>query len=118
MTRLLRIVQNRAIDMLRSQRRQREHMVELDDTLAATLQDQAPGPEALLAAAMQQRQAQRSIEQLSREQRQAMQLMLLRGYSHLEIAACCGVPESTARTWMRRGLMRLHASNDARAAAA
>ncbi len=118
MTWLLRILQNRAIDMLRSQRRHRESMVELDDTLTATLADQAPGPEALLASARQQQRLTQQLQTLSHEQRQAMQLMLLRGFSHPEIAACCQVPESTARTWVRRGLMRLHASNDARAAAA
>jgi RNA polymerase sigma-70 factor (ECF subfamily) len=117
MTWLLRIVQNRAIDVLRSQRRQREARVDFDDALAARVPDASPGPEARLCEALRRRELQRSLAALSREQQQAMQLMLLRGYSHPEIAACCRVPESTARTWVRRGLMRLQADAGLRLAA-
>lgn len=118
MTWLLRIVQNRAIDMLRAQRRQRECTVELDDTVIALVADQGPGPEAQLQARCEQAQLARALRSLSHEQRQAMSLMLHRGFSHPEIAASCQVPESTARTWVRRGLLRLRASNEWMAQAA
>lgn len=117
MTWLLRIVQNRAIDMLRSQRRERETTVELDDALAALLPDPAPGPEATLADDTRRRRLHRSLDLLSAEQRQALRLVLLRGYSHQEIAACCRVPESTARTWVRRAVLRLQAQPELRLAA-
>lgn len=118
MTWLLRIVQNRAIDRLRAQRRQRECTVELDDTVIGQLADPAAGPEAQLLARSRQAQLARALRTLSREQRLAMSLMLDRGFSHPEIAASCRVPESTARTWVRRGLLRLQASNERLAQAA
>lgn len=128
MTWLLRIVQNRAIDLLRAQRRQRECTVELDDTVIAMVAEPGPGPEAQLLARSEQAALSRALRVLSHEQRMAMSLMLHRGFSHPEIAASCQVPESTARTWVRRGLRRLlaadhptgrlQASNDALAQAA
>ncbi len=116
MTWLLRIVQNRAIDLLRAQRRWRDTVTGLDDALAAQVPDPAPGPEARCAEALRERELQRGLSALSREQRGALQLML-RGCSHPEIAARCRVPASTARTWVRRGLMRLRDDAELRLAA-
>lgn len=116
MTWLLRIVQHRAIDRLRAQRAERERRVELDETVAAQWPDPAPGPESRCADALRERALQRSLSALSPEHRGALQLVL-RGCTPPEIAARCRVPASTARTWVRRGLLRLHADADLRRAA-
>ena len=116
MTWLLRIVQNRAIDRLRAQRQERERRVDLDETVAAQWPDPAPGPESRCADALRGRALQRSLSALSPEHRGALQLML-RGCTPPEIAACCRVPATTARTWVRRGLLRLHADAELRRAA-
>ena len=44
---------------------------------------------------------------LGREQRQAVALVIYRGLSHAEIAQQAGVPLSTAKAWVRRGLQHL-----------
>lgn len=116
MTWLLRIVQHRAIDRLRAQRQERERRVDLDETVAVQWPDPAPGPESRCADALRERALQRSLSALSPEHRGALQLVL-RGCTPLEIAACCRVPATTARTRLRRGLLRLQADAELRRAA-
>lgn len=108
MTWLLRVVQNRAVDMLRSRRHERERAVEFDQASAAAVADEQPGPEARWIARKRQAMLQVQLRGLVPEQRQALSLMLYRGLSHPEIARNCRVPESTVKSWVRRGVARLH----------
>lgn len=108
MTWLLRIVQNRAVDMLRSRRHERECTVEIDPVSIATIADEQPGPEERWVARSRQALLRQRFRGLGQEQRQALSLMLIQGLSHPEIARNCQVPESTVKSWVRRGVARLH----------
>jgi RNA polymerase sigma-70 factor, ECF subfamily len=117
MTWLINIVRNRAIDALRAQRLRQGMSVPLDDQLAETVVDLAPRPEQHLQRALAAMQVEAGLKGLSRQERQAVALVIYRGMSHAEIAALERVPTSTAKSWVRRGLMRLKEQLDAAGAA-
>lgn len=49
----------------------------------------------------------RCLGQLDVNQRRAIVLAFLYGYTHEELAAVMGVPVGTAKSWVRRGLVKL-----------
>jgi RNA polymerase sigma-70 factor (ECF subfamily) len=51
--------------------------------------------------------AARAVMQLRPEQRQVLELSLLQGLSHSEIAAALKMPLGTVKTMMRRGLIEV-----------
>ncbi|TAL13731.1 MAG: sigma-70 family RNA polymerase sigma factor [Aquabacterium sp.] len=122
MTWLINIVRNRAIDIRRARQMELASTVALDDeamrTLHETVPDASPGPEDLLLQAAAAQGLRGGLATLSSEQRQAVALVIYQGCTHAEIAARAGVPLSTAKTWVRRGLMRLKAELEAGPAAA
>jgi RNA polymerase sigma-70 factor (ECF subfamily) len=118
MTWLINIVRNRAIDALRAQRLRHDVSVPLDDHIAETVVDLAPRPEQRLQRALASMHIDAALQTLSRHERQAVALVIYRGMSHAEIAAQERVPTSTAKSWVRRGLMRLKEQFEAREAAA
>jgi RNA polymerase sigma-70 factor (ECF subfamily) len=107
MTWLINIVRHRAIDALRAQRRRQDLGVPADDGLADSVIDLAPHPEQQLQRALARRGIGAALQLLSRHERQAVAQVLYRGLTHAEIAAQAHVPLSTAKAWVRRGLMRL-----------
>jgi RNA polymerase sigma-70 factor (ECF subfamily) len=113
MTWLINIVRNRAIDALRAQRTRQALQMPLDDHLAETVVDLAPRPEQRLQRALAERRVEAGLNALSRQERQAVALVIYRGMTHAEIAAQAGVPLSTAKSWVRRGLTRLRDKLDA-----
>jgi len=118
MTWLINIVRNRAIDALRAQRSRQRINVPMDDSLAETVVDLAPRPEQQLQRAHAESRIAAGLSDLSRNERQAVALVIYRGMTHADIAAHCHVPLSTAKTWVRRGLMRLKDRLDAGASSA
>jgi RNA polymerase sigma-70 factor (ECF subfamily) len=110
---LINIVRNRSIDALRALRSRQDFNVPLDDALAESVVDLAPRPEQLLQRALAERGIEAALAKLSRHERQAVAQVIYRGLTHAEIAARAQVPLSTAKTWVRRGLMRLKDHLDA-----
>ncbi len=101
---LLAIARNRALDYLRAQSRRCSYTLELNETEhPAQFVDFAA--EALnfdLA-----RQVKRAMDELSTEQRQAIQLAYFEGLTQTEIAERMGQPLGTVKTWMRRAMLRM-----------
>lgn len=50
------------------------------------------------------------MQELSVEQRQALELAYYEGLTQTEIAARVGAPLGTVKTWVRRGLEKMHGS--------
>lgn len=101
---LLTLTRSRAIDMLRSRKRERA-----SDPLEAAndVQTDTPNPEDATADAERHRFVRRAIEGLSTEQREAIELAYFSGLSHTEIAMQLGQPLGTIKTRIRLGMMRL-----------
>ena len=113
MTWLINIVRHRAIDARRAPRTPQAVNQPRDDTRAETVVDQAPRPAQQLQRALAERGIAAALAKLSRHERQAVAQVIYRGLTQAEIAACAQVPLSTAKSWVRRGLMRLKEELDA-----
>ncbi|MGH6623619.1 MAG: sigma-70 family RNA polymerase sigma factor [Burkholderiaceae bacterium] len=113
MTWLISIVRNRAIDLLRAQRLERTTTEPLEGSAADKVAAFEPLPEKQLQRAMEAAQIDRGLQQLPRCQRQALAMVLYRGMSYPEVAAAVGVPLPTAKSWIRRGVLRLKECLDA-----
>jgi len=57
--------------------------------------------------AIQGAQARTALLQLSKEQRNVIELAYFRGWTHSEIAEGCNIPLGTVKARMRLGLLRL-----------
>ncbi len=102
------IVRSRALDLLRRRVAERvDRTQELDDTLAETLEGDAPNPMDEVQASQQARALHRCLQQLEFRQRQALSLAYLRDLSHHELAEQLRLPLGTVKTWIRRGLIQL-----------
>lgn len=99
---LLNIARSRAIDLLRSRARQQR----CSQTLYAEC-GSASGLNRYEASSETARQVQTALNAIPCEQRQAIELAYLRGYSMTEVAARLGLPLGTAKSRVRYGLMRL-----------
>jgi RNA polymerase sigma-70 factor, ECF subfamily len=114
MTWLLSIVRNQAIDRLRAGRTRNATLVPLEDEHSNTV----PADLGLADDSRQHHErlalVQQGLPALAQEQRQAVALMLYRGLSQAEVAATCGVSETTARAWVKSGVQRLRSFAAAR----
>jgi len=101
---LLAIARNRALDYLRAQSRRGPNTLELNETEhpAHFVDFSAEALNFDLA-----RQVRRALEQLTREQREAIELAYFEGMSQSEIAERMGQPLGTVKTWMRRAMLRM-----------
>jgi RNA polymerase sigma factor (sigma-70 family) len=104
---LFAILRNHAIDYLRRQRQRRTPRevplgeVERDDRLAlADTWEEVWRRE-------ERAQLRRALAQLSDKQRLVLELSYFQGYTHVEIAAMCGLPLGTVKSSMRLGLQAL-----------
>ena len=104
---LMTVVRNRAIDRVRGRRPQ----LDLDDADERSLLRTGPNPtwEAALerASATEVRAAMAS---LPTEQRQAIELVYLQGYTYREVATLTGVPPGTATGRLRLALGKLRSA--------
>ncbi|MCC6232728.1 MAG: sigma-70 family RNA polymerase sigma factor [Verrucomicrobiales bacterium] len=100
------LVRNKAIDRLRSARR-RAAMLERreDETVEAGIGHGEPLAEA--AAGDTMKLVRRSLESLPREQRQAIELAFLSGFSQSEIAERLREPLGTIKARIRRGMIAM-----------
>ena len=102
---LLRLIRNRSIDVLRSRQRRA-----LPIELPADLTDASPGsdPWQTLALNLEQEAIRRGLAALPTEQRDAVELAYLGGYTHTEIAERLGAPLGTVKGRLRLGLEKLY----------
>lgn len=119
MTWLISIVRHRAIDVRRARVGESTSIVQVGDEQFEQLADATANGACDVLHLLQRRAVEMGIRSclatLSAEQRQAVALVIYRGMTHTEIARLCGVPLSTAKTWVRRGLARLAECVEARA---
>ena len=94
------IARNRALDMARDGAR--EDLTAPEDIDAARADEPEAALDRLEAGALR-----RCLEALDADKRRAVLLALVRGLTHGEIAATLAVPLSTAKAWVRRGLLSL-----------
>ena len=101
---LLAVARNRAIDYLRAQSHRTNRTIELNETerpgLFVDLPDEALNLDTT-------RQVKRALEQLSPQQREAIELAYFEGMSQTEIAERMGQPLGTVKTWMRRAMQQM-----------
>ncbi len=102
---LLMIARSRAIDRLRTLRKTSQDC-DIDD-FAEALADPGDGPEDLAAAAERSRHVRACLARLPPIERQKLALAFFRGLSQSEIAAHCGMPLGTVKTYIRNGMARL-----------
>jgi RNA polymerase sigma-70 factor (ECF subfamily) len=111
MTWLIFIVRNKALDRLRSGKRECDHTVpdtpECESESAPHEGIDHADPESLFVAATDKMMLNRCMGELDPAQRQSLALAYYDGLSHSELAAHLQVPLGTAKAWVRRGLDRL-----------
>lgn len=96
------IARRRLIDRMRSQKARREHEIGGLDDEAAQI-----GIDARVDRCAEADIARAALEELPQEQRKVIQLSIVDGLSHGEIAAHSGLPLGTVKTLIRRGLIRV-----------
>jgi len=104
---LLAIARNRALDYLRSQSRHGANTMELNETEHPAQFVDFPAEALNFDLA---RQIKRALEQLTADQRAAIELAYFQGMSQSEIAEHMGQPLGTVKTWMRRAMLRMRES--------
>jgi RNA polymerase sigma-70 factor (ECF subfamily) len=101
---LVAIARNKAIDLVRREQAARRAR----DSLAAEAEASAGGPSVEpLTEADERHEVAGALAQLSRVQREAIVLAYFGGRSYREVATELGIPEGTAKTRLRDGLVRL-----------
>jgi RNA polymerase sigma-70 factor (ECF subfamily) len=104
---LLAIARNRALDFLRAQSRHGGNTMELNEAEHPARFVNFPAEALNFDLA---RQVKRALEQLSTDQRAAIELAYFEGMSQSEIAERMGQPLGTVKTWMRRAMQRMRES--------
>jgi RNA polymerase sigma-70 factor (ECF subfamily) len=102
---LLTLVRNRSIDRLRARSRKpagAELPVHLEDRSAHS------DPWQTLALGLERDAVRKGLDSLPFEQREAIELAFLGGYTHTEIADRLGLPLGTVKGRLRLGLEKLH----------
>ena len=96
------IARRRLIDRIRHVQR-RISADSLDDVLA----EPSVRSDRTLQTNVEAREAAKALEQLRPEQRQVLQLSIVQGLSHQEIADATGMPLGTVKTHARRGILQV-----------
>ena len=101
---LIMIARSRAIDSLRSRRKQN-----LEQSLDAAVQfaDSAPNAEETLAARDVQCSVRSALNILTAAQREAIELAFFSGLSHAAIAERLGQPLGTVKSWIRMCMIHM-----------
>ena len=76
------------------------------DSLDAILNEPADSSETDIQVQIEGREAFKVLNELRPEQRQVLQLSIIHGLSHQEIAVATGMPLGTVKTHARRGLLQ------------
>jgi RNA polymerase sigma-70 factor (ECF subfamily) len=104
---LLSITRNLAIDVMRVRR---AAPMDPDTLVALPLHDDRPGPPELAAAGDDAEQLRLALTTLPDEQRRAIVLAGIAGFSAREVAESEGIPLGTAKTRIRTAMKRLRAA--------
>ena len=101
---LVMMARSRAIDRMRAEGQAARHGAQLEEaaTIAAT-----HDAETMATKAEMQRLVCTSLETLSQEQREVIELAFYSGLTHSEIAAHLKQPLGTVKTRLRRGMIKL-----------
>ena len=100
---LYAIVRNRALNILRGERR-----LDLsDDSSVFEAVSEEPDPEAVTVGLSENAALRRCLEGLEPERRKAILLAFVQGLTHGELAERLGLPLGTLKSWIRRGLLQL-----------
>ncbi|NDY94081.1 RNA polymerase sigma factor [Ideonella livida] len=107
MTWLIHIVRHQAIDQLRRLRTEAGRTRALDESDLELPDVDGLRPEQALDEGLRRLHLDQCMGGLSPSQRQALALTYFKGWPHQDIAQAMGVPLSTAKSWVRRGLEQL-----------
>lgn len=99
---LVSLARNKAIDHVR-----RYRYSPLDDHVAEAVPCDSPSPLALAEMSEARVQIEDGLRQLEAHHRGALEAAFFGGLTYRELALSLGVPEGTAKSWIRRGLGRL-----------
>lgn len=101
---LIMMARSRAIDSLRSRRKQN-----LEQPLHCAFQfaDSSPNAEETLAARDVQCSVRSALNALTPERREAIELAFFSGLSHTAIAEKLGQPLGTVKSWIRMGMIHM-----------
>jgi RNA polymerase sigma-70 factor (ECF subfamily) len=106
LTWLIMMARSIAIDRLRSRTAKTGNTTSLEAELVER-SDSSPSPESAALFAGQRARVRTALDQLTPEQRQAVELAFFEGLTHSELADRLGIPLGTAKTRVRLGLNRL-----------
>jgi RNA polymerase sigma-70 factor, ECF subfamily len=100
---LIATVRNRAIDIMRAQRRDVARERELDFDLS----DDRPDPESEASSSFERRAVRAAIAHLPQEQRKTLALSYFSGFTQTEIAKIMDVPLGTVKSRLRLALEKV-----------
>lgn len=106
-TYLMKVTRSRIIDRLRSIRARRMTDSSSCSTEAATRPTPAPGPVERVLSAEQEARLQAALNQLSADQRKALELAYFDALSYSEVADSLGQPLGTIKSRIRQALKQL-----------
>jgi RNA polymerase sigma-70 factor (ECF subfamily) len=104
---LTAIVRNRALDAMRSESRHRADSLTDDEEAMEDIEDERPGPMALLTQAADALAIRACLETIDGSQRQCLALAYYHGLTHSEMSAHLGSPIGSVKVWLRRGLEKI-----------
>ncbi len=108
---LINLTRSRAIDRLRTRKRDRAVIVDspqsAEEAYADAGIDAAPSPLGATLDEERRQRVHRALDGLTAAQRQAVELSFLQGMSHSQVAATLGEPLGTVKTRIRQGLLQL-----------
>jgi len=107
MTWLGTIARNRTLDWLRSQSSGTARLETEQSPEALDLASGLPGPESWTDSGQHEIALQHCLENLTGEQRHAIQLAFFEGHTHAELAQRLNSALGTVKSWVRRGLESL-----------
>jgi RNA polymerase sigma-70 factor (ECF subfamily) len=109
LTWLMTVARYRALDLLRMRRPEVEMPEDEDGQEISSLifADETQDPEARASEGQGIERMRLCLQDLPREQREAVLLAYYEGYTHQELAVAMRAPLGTVKSWVRRGLARL-----------
>lgn len=103
---LVSMTRSRAIDALRARKARRDNVARSLDEIS-DLQDRRSGPEGRSLQQSREQVIRKSLAELPRDQRTAIELAYFSGLTQGEIASRTGLPLGTVKTRIRSGMLRL-----------
>ncbi len=98
------LTRNKALDRFRSSKRRESAMLEFSEIVENQASEMTSARVELKEAADI---VKRAMSDLAEKQRHALELALLRGLPHREVAEVMGEPLGTVKAWIRRGIIEI-----------